>query len=693
MGTMGKQRVRGQSIFRLGVFALALAAAGQQPAGSGEHVIRITVNLVQVDAVVTDSKGKPVTDLEAKDFEILQDGKPQKIKSFSFVRVEGGVRARPVTADRNAPPVPPSPVKPSQIQRTIAVVVDDLGMSWESMAQARQALKKFIDERVQPGDLVAVVRTGAGMGALQSFTTDRRQLYAAVERVKWNPLGRGGVAAFGNEEDPGGGAIEDFRQQIFSVGTLGALNYVISGLRDLPGRKSVVLLSDGMKIFDRDGYSDRVKDALERLSDLANRAAVVIYTVDARGLPTLSIGASERVDGSNPTAVMDRQRDRSKEYFESQDGLHYLAHETGGLFFHDSNDIAGSLGKALEDQQGYYLLGYAPGEATFNKTFHKIQVKVKVAGLAVRSRTGFLGIPDSEAKPGAGSRQQQLLAALTSPFTSGAVHLRLTTLFSNTAKAGSYVTSLMHINCRDLKFVDGEDGWQVAKVDVVLITYRDNGQPVDQSDKTFTIRLRGDTYKRALENGLIYTIQHPIKKPGAYQLRAAVRDAGAGVVGAASQFIEVPDVSKGRLTMSGLFLKTPPLRAGTVAEGTAGQEGQQPVDDPLGNPALRIFKQGQQMIYAFQVINARQDGEKKTQIETQIRLFRDGQKLYEGKPMAFVPEAGPDPSHVLAGGQLRLSRTLAPGEYVLQVQVTDKLGKPKQNVASQWIDFQLEAGQ
>src|SRR5260370_12791360 len=236
------------------------------------------------------------------------------------------------------------------------------------------------------------------------------------------------------------------------------------------------------------------------------------------------------------------KRDRHKEYFDSQDGLHYLARERGGVFFDDSNDIASSLGKALEDQQGYYLLGYAPTEATFNKNFHKIQVRLKQPGLQVRSRTGFLGIADSEARPAPHSRQQQLAAALTSPFTSGAVHLRLTTLFSNTPKAGSYVTSLLHINCKDLKFVEQPDGWQMSKVDVLLITFGDNGQPVAQSDKTFTIPLKGESYKLALENGLVYTLHHPIKKPGAYQLRAAVRDDRAEVVGAASQFIECPRV-------------------------------------------------------------------------------------------------------------------------------------------------------
>src|SRR4029079_8918845 len=96
-----------------------------------------------------------------------------------------------------APPVlPPTPVKPEQVRRTIALVVDDLTLSYESTYYVRRALKKFVDEQLQDGDLVAIIRTGAGIGALQQFTTDRRQLYAAIERVRWNPIGAGNVGAF-----------------------------------------------------------------------------------------------------------------------------------------------------------------------------------------------------------------------------------------------------------------------------------------------------------------------------------------------------------------------------------------------------------------------------------------------------------------------------------------------------------------
>ena len=163
-------------------------------------VLRVTVNLVQVDAVVTDSKGKQVTNLTAGDFQIFQDGKSQKITHFSYISTAAPtpppIAPKPaVPAVRGTPAPPAMRLRPDQVRRTIALVVDDLGLSFESMAQVRGALKKFVDQQMQPGDLVAIIRTGAGMGALQEFTSDKRMLYAAIDRVKFNMLGRGGVGA------------------------------------------------------------------------------------------------------------------------------------------------------------------------------------------------------------------------------------------------------------------------------------------------------------------------------------------------------------------------------------------------------------------------------------------------------------------------------------------------------------------
>src|SRR6266508_6426980 len=213
----------------------------QQPARTGdEDVVRITKNLVQVDAVIVDKKGQPVTDLRSDEVQIFEDAHQQKITNFSFVASESPVTAltQPAPPDKNAPPLPPVKLHPEDVRRTIALIVDDLGLSFESTYYVRRALKKFVEQQMQPGDLVAIIRTSGGIGALQQFTADKRQLYAAIERVKWNSLGRGGVSAFApmTPPTPGSGGAEidamteeqnQFRDETFSVGTLGAVSYVV----------------------------------------------------------------------------------------------------------------------------------------------------------------------------------------------------------------------------------------------------------------------------------------------------------------------------------------------------------------------------------------------------------------------------------------------------------------------------------
>src|SRR5581483_5969971 len=185
------------------ILPLAIAFAQSPQQSPPETVIRINVNLVQVDATVTDSDGNPVTDLKASDFEITQDNKPQVITNFSYVSVKSPAKdAAPTRVANNpkggapGPPPPPAKLAMDKVVRTIALVVDDLGLSFESTVYVRNALKKFVDQEMQPGDLVAIIRTGAGIGALQSFTADKRQLYAAIDRVKFNAIGRVGVSSF-----------------------------------------------------------------------------------------------------------------------------------------------------------------------------------------------------------------------------------------------------------------------------------------------------------------------------------------------------------------------------------------------------------------------------------------------------------------------------------------------------------------
>ncbi|HYE14249.1 MAG TPA: VWA domain-containing protein [Pyrinomonadaceae bacterium] len=708
------------------------------PQVDDDDVVRITSNLVQFDAVVLDKKGQQVTDLRPEDFEVLVDGKQQTITNFSYVSTgmptTGGARAGAPPADKTLPPAPSAPLKAEQVRRTIALVVDDLGTSFESMHFVRSALRKFVDEQMQPGDLVAIMRTSAGVGALQQFTSDKRMLYAAIERVRWYPRGRAGVAAFAALEgdspsvtrDPTMGAggddnsmgraspadeIDEFREEIFSVGTLGALNYIVRGLKDLPGRKSVVLFSDGFQIFRSDGTSGRVMEVLRRLVDLANRASVVVYTMDARGLPTLGLTAADSTAGMTPMQISQALMSRSSTFFNSKTGLNYLAQETGGFFIHNNNDLSGGLRKVLDDQRGYYLIGFRPDESIFDPArtrvrFNHLEVKVKRPGLKVRTRGGFYGFTEEEAVPVRRTRREQILAALTSPFIRGEVPVRLTSLFTSdadpeaTAKSRkpaymSQVSTMMHIDVNDFKFTEEPDGWRKMVMDVVAVTFGDNGVVVDSLNRTETVRVRGEMYDFLRRNGLVYVVKVPVKKPGAYQLRVAVRDAETEKVGSASQFIEVPDLKKDRLALSGIVMmgtspagaqgqQQAPQQQGAAAEGPSGGA------DPLSGPAVRRMRGGIPIEYYFDIYNAKLDrATGKPQLQTQTRLFRDGKPVFTGSVNAYDPGSQTDMRRLHAGSRLQLGKDFPAGEYVLQVIVTDTLAKGKHRMATQWIDFEL----
>ena len=719
---------------------LCAAASGQQPQpqpsptpSASDDVVRITTNLVQVDALVLDKKGRQVIDLRPEDFEVFEDGRRQKITNFSYIELDTSRAAQPsapaAPAEREAPPAPPVRLRPEQVRRTIALVVDDLGVSFESAKMVRGALRKFVDEQMQPGDLVAILRTTGGIGALQQFTSDKRQLYSAIERVRGSLIGRSGASTFGplssmgveggrrpveqndsyglNTEDE----INEFREELFAIGTLGALNYVVRGLRDLPGRKAVVLLSEGLPIFDTRGRSDRLLEALRRLTDLSNRAAVVIYTMDARGLQPFGLTAADDVSRYSLDQLERILSDRRRSYFESQNGLNYLAQQTGGMFIHDTNDLSGGFRRILEDQKGYYLIGYRPDESTFDpaqggRRFHKISVKVNRSGLRVRSRTGFYGITDEDARPRRQTREEQLVGALVSPFSSGDIHVRLTSLFGNDPRTSSFMRSLLYIDTHDLSFATQADGSHKANLDVAAITFGDNGLAVDKVATTYEIRVKDEEYQRIIKHGLIYTLNVPVKKAGAYQLRVAVRDTASERVGSAGQFVEVPNLDKNRLALSGIILggmnpaaapKTPASASTAAAEPSAStsQSANTTVDateiyDPQAGPAVRRLSHGMLLDFGYVIYNAQLDrAASRPQLTTQVRLFRDGKLLFAGKELPFNADRQADLKRLVAGGRLQLGTSLPPGEYVLQVIVTDTLAKEKYRTASQWIDFEI----
>jgi VWFA-related protein len=653
-------------------------------------VVRITTEIVQVDAVVTDHDGHPVTGLTAGDFEIREDGRRQEITHCSYVDLGGAPRPTATPAPLLATERPGSP---QRVRRTMAFVVDDLSLSIESTVRVRRLLTAFVDEQMEPGDAVAIIRVSAGMGALQQFTADKRLLHAAIQAVRFSiarrlnpvfdllppvltngategPLVAAQNAARGSEGNARGGArawaeeldhkVEERRAVLSSAGTLGALHFILRGVRELPGRKSIVLVSENLSL-EEEGIHGPVRSALlteslQRATDAANRSSVVIYSLDPTGLQPGPLGAGT-------AGNLDKARA----------GLSMLARDTGGLLLADTNDLGGAVARVVEDQRGYYLIGYAPDDATFRNAagrdrYHRIDIEVKRPGLMVRSRAGFYSRPDANTAPRPTSPQAQVIEAVMSPFVSPDIHLRLTPLFGHEGRRGSYLRSLLHIDARDLTLTQPDDGGpRAGNIRLSAMAFDAAGRIAGQTHRNDTIAVAADSLDQVRRDGFVYVLDMPIGK-GAYQVRAAVRDESSGRTGSASQFVEVPDASKGRLALSGIIL-------------TSGEELRV-------SPAVRRFPPGVTIAYSLFAYNPRVDAKTGVSaLDLGLELFRDGTAVESPLPRRLEGPSPEGSSAQAIAGTFRLPPEAASGSYSLGVTVRDRLHKGA--VARQWIDFEV----
>ncbi|HXB66969.1 MAG TPA: VWA domain-containing protein [Candidatus Acidoferrales bacterium] len=609
-----------------------LLAALWVPLACGQ-IFPTVPEVVQVDALVTGAQGLPVADLTAADFEVWRNfevGKqePLQILSAAYVR---------------------NP-------RTVLLVVDDLGLSLDAINSVRAALGKFVDEQMRPGDRAAIVRTGVGSGAVQTFTGAKDLLHAAIDQVKCHPARIAGNVVAGS-------------LIAFSAGSRAAIRFAVEGLRQLPGRKAVVVLSSNLAMF---------RNALEsaaRLVDSANQAAAVLYGLDPDIDPDTDTNAAARSMVAVSFAV--------------------LAEQTGGAVIAPDTGLTGALDRVLREQDGYYLIDYHP-KASLTPLAGTITVRVKRQGLLVRSRTGRIVIPGNTSETIRMDTiqmapRQQMLQAVADPFSSPGIRVRLTGIFVNSAEPGSpgaalsyQVAALSYIDARDLGFIHYLNGVHRYGLDVLILVCSEDGQIVQENSRGFSMDMSDGDYRRALTHGLVFALSVPLPLPGPFQIRAIVGDGITGKVGFASQFLEVPDADGKQFSLSSILLM--------------GEKSTNPIARPPGiqldvtneNPAIRIFKPGQSIVYRYAVLNALAGPDKKPALEAQTRLFRNGRAVFEAQPLLLAVPTGEDPKRLAVAGKITLSSSMEPGDYVLYVTVADKLAPDQPRRVAQAGDFRIE---
>src|SRR5262249_40171781 len=177
-------------------------------------------------------------------------------------------------------------------------------------------------------------------------------------------------------------------------------------------------------------------------------------------------------------------------------------------------------------------------------------------------------------------------------------------------------------------FEDQPDKSKKAVVDILAVAFGDNGQVIEQSGRTYTFTFPPDVYEKFLKEGLVHSYVFPIKKPGAYQLRLAIRDQATDNVGSANQFVEVPNLKKDRLVLSGIVLQN--LSIDDWKKQSNGQTTT--TSTALTDTSARQFKHGTVLNYGLTVYNTKPGSLESGNVDSQVRIFRDGKLVYEGKP-------------------------------------------------------------
>jgi VWFA-related protein len=701
-------------------FALVVAAAGAR----GQDVPAVRSEIVRLDVVVTDAKGKPVVDLTREDFTVKEDGKPQQVANFEPA---GG---RGTEAPPSTPPSAPAAPADRPTGRQIVIVVDDLHLARDTVEPAKQALLRFVSEQTTPEDEIAVVTTSAP-GGLQALTRDRAVVQDAIGRIGSRESAMGAargaqmtaaqaelilrgdqnalrLATRSLMDEPGStltagspratveatdgatpagldpaekaAARESQREAIavltgalrFSEMTLLTVDGVLRGLSSLDGRKLCLLVSDGFLVGK--GTSEERTSLLRQVTDAATRSGAVVYALDARGLTPG--GADASVAGP----VMDpglRERVSKLEKEESRETLARLARDTGGFLVHDTNDLGAGLGRMLEDNEAFYLVAYEPTNTKRDGRFRKIELRLpRHPGLEIRTRAGYLAPDDRkrDAKASSGARvglpslvagpkgldEAAVRKALDAAVPRNGVPVLVTADYLDLPPEGPQAIVQVHVAVSGLQWQLVE-GRHRTDIEVLGGLYDENGAPVGPPfGRSFALDLEAAEYRQAGRDGLRYTNRLPLK-PGRYEVRIVAREPGLAPAGGARQWLEVPDLGAKQLTLSSLFVST---ASGTRPGGGEGAE------TPRDAQLQRLFKQSDTLFFQLYVYNAVLDatGSGDTVLQAQIRSGQD--TIAASRPQAVTlqqKDGLPLPQTNSMGLE-----SLAPGDYELRVVVVDR---------------------
>jgi VWFA-related protein len=656
--------------------------------------IHVNTDVVLVNVVARDKKSNLVRDLKREDFTVFEDNKKQDISSFDFENVDalqsaGNAEATVTGVGEQGSLLHSSdqPTFQARDRRLMLLFFDFSAMDPEQIDRAVDAAKKFVQSKMQPADLVAVVSLSANLRIDLDFTDDRVKLQAVLSAYtsgQGQGFGNGSTGTSEGAAETGGSfTADDTDYNTFSADRkLLALQSLMMTLGKIPQKKSIVYFSNGITQNGLDNQS-----ALRATTAAAVKANVSIYPMDIRGLQALPGGGeaqSASLHGVSAYSGQSVLNDLSSSA-ASQDTLATLASDTGGKAFFDSNDFTGVFSQVQKDSSAYYVLGFTSTNPARDGKFRRLKVQLNRPDIKLEYRSGYYAGRDFVHSNRA-DREQQLEDEMASelPETDVAVYAGAA-YFRQDDSHYQLLVSLV-VPGSQIPFVQ-QKARDNATIDIIGEVRVDGKVRVGQLRDTVNLAL--DTNQQVRNKNVQYNTTF-LLAPGSYHLKFVVRENQNGRMGTFETDVQVPDLRKVPLKMSSVVLAS--QRAPVTARKNASKLLVQNQNELIPN-ITHVFTQDQHLYLQYEVYDAAKDkgtpratpaqdspatGQEAApkpvkggvRVLSNIEFLQNGVKVYESKALVASAVTAPDRKAVIFQIDLPL-QPLKAGFYICQINVID----------------------
>lgn len=656
--------------------------SGQSSSNQGPgFVLRAESDLVLTNVVVRDSKtGRVVEGLKQSDFTILENGKPQQITDFDFESVD---MARPLDeatisglASTTTGKGAVGTVRPEDLKnhRLIVFFFDLTSMQPEDLDRSVDAAKEFLQHKMQPADLIALVSLDTELKVDQDFTSNKDLLIGKIgmyNGTEGDAFAQGATANSNQVEDASGYTPDESEyNDINTDRELFALRAVAQSLERINQKKSLLYFSGGLT---RDGIENQA--SLRAAINAAVRANLSIYSLDTRGLQAISAlgdastGSLRGSGGFNGASLQNNMNAN----FASQETLTTLSADTGGKAFLDNNDFSPAFAQIQRDSAEYYVVGFHSNNPARDGKFRKLTIKVNRPGVKLEYRPGYYAPADFK-HSGKEDRERELEDELASDLPATDVALYLDAYYFRLNENRFYVPVSLIVPGSQIPFVKGGDR-DKATLDVI-------GEVLDEAKRPIghvrdTVKLAVNQQVQARQKNIQYSTSFNLP-PGKYHLKFVVRENQDGHMGSFEADITLPDMRKSPLKMSSILLAS--QRVPSKASNPLVREGEQYVPN-----ISHVFRQGQHLYLLYEVYgpakekaDATGNGAAKTakgaiNLISSLELIQGSTKVFETPVVRATTLNENNRDAVAFELDVPLDK-LKPGSYIGQLNVIDDAG-------------------